>query len=176
MSRLKKAALHGANRDGVRKPRTPKRFHRIATVRQQQGISLRTAARHLGKEMSRVKMQEDETCDLRISDLLKWQNLLDVPLADLLQDPGPTLSRPVLERARLLRIMKTVATIRERASTPAMERLAEMLVEQLTEIMPELKEVSPWHSVGQRRGLDEYGRVVDRRLTEDLLYRYQPSD
>ena len=32
--------------------------------------------------------------------------------------------------------------------------MAENLVEQLLDLMPELKEGSPWHSVGQRRSLD----------------------
>jgi hypothetical protein len=39
-----------------------------------------------------------------------------------------------------------------------------MLSEQLVEIMPELKQVAPWHSVGQRRTLDEYGRIVERQI------------
>ena len=47
--------------------------------------------------------------------------------------------------------------------------MAQMLVEQLVEIMPELEEVSPWHDFGQRRSLEEYGRVVERRLSEDML-------
>jgi hypothetical protein len=36
-----------------------------------------------------------------------------------------------------------------------------MLEEQLVELMPELKDVSPWHSVGQRRTQDELGRIAD---------------
>ena len=35
--------------------------------------------------------------------------------------------------------------------------------------MPELAEVSAWHSVGQRRSLNEYGKVVDRRLRDDFF-------
>ncbi len=46
-----------------------------------------------------------------------------------------------------------------------------MLVEQLLEIMPELREVSAWHSVGQRRTLDEFGRAIERTLPDDLLRR-----
>ena len=47
--------------------------------------------------------------------------------------------------------------------------MAEMLTDQLCEIMPELREVGPWHNVGQRRSSDDYGRVVDRRLADDAL-------
>ena len=86
-------------------------FHRISEVRRQQGVSLRSVARQLGSTTSVVREQEKASSDLRISDLMKWQKALDVPLADLLDDPGHPLSRPVMERARLVRLMKTVAAI-----------------------------------------------------------------
>jgi hypothetical protein len=31
--------------------------------------------------------------------------------------------------------------------------------------MPELKEVGPWHSVGQRRTLDEVGRIASNPIS-----------
>ena len=64
--------------------------------------------------------------------------------------------------------MKTVAAIREKAQTPSIQRLADTLVDQILEIMPELKEVNPWHSVGQRRSLEEYGRIVERTYSDDV--------
>ena len=48
--------------------------------------------------------------------------------------------------------------------------MAENLVEQLLDLMPELKEVSPWHSVGQRRSLDEMGRIADQPLGDPSYY------
>jgi hypothetical protein len=60
--------------------------------------------------------------------------------------------------------MKTAAAIRERAGNHPVSRLAQMLIEQLLELMPELKDVGPWHSVGQRRSLDEYGRAAELGL------------
>lgn len=156
-----------------RKKRSELPLHRISTVRQQQGVTLRAAAKQLGCDVDAVKSQEEETSDLRLSDLLEWQRVLEVPLADLLVDHDAPLSRPVMERARLVRIMKTAAAIRERAKTTGTRRLASMLVDQLTEMMPELAEIGPWHSVGQRRSLDEFGRVVERRLAEDILYRHR---
>ena len=50
-----------------------------------------------------------------------------------------------------------------------LQRMAQMMVEQLVEIMPELKEVSPWHTFGQRRSLDDYGRVTERRISDDVF-------
>ena len=53
----------------------------------------------------------------------------------------------------MVRLMKTAAALLEDAPNIHTKRMAENLIEQLLEIMPELKEVGPWHSVGQRRTL-----------------------
>jgi len=144
-------------------------LHRIRAVRLQQGVSLRSASRQMGSDVRSLRLQEQESTDLRISDLHKWQKALEVPLSELVVEPDEPLSRPVMERARLIRLMKTAAAIQERSSDVAIQRMSQMLVEQLVEIMPELKDVSPWHTFGQRRSLDEYGRVAERRLSEDFL-------
>jgi hypothetical protein len=41
-----------------------------------------------------------------------------------------------------------------------------MLEQQLIELMPELKDVAPWHSVGQRRSPNELGRIAERVLPD----------
>lgn len=146
------------------------KLHRIATVRNQQGVSLRSVSRQMGRTMSTVRLQEDETQDLRLSDLRRWQKVLGVPLQDLLVDESPQLSRPVMERARMVRLMKTAAALNDAVEGDGPKRMATMLIQQLVEVMPELKEVSPWHSVGQRRSLDEYGRIVERRINDDLFH------
>ena len=145
-------------------------LHRISTVRQQEGMSLRSVARQLGTEVRRVKAQEEETADLCLTDLYNWQQVLDVPVAELLVDPDTPLSRPVMERARLVRLMKTAAAILERSRSTSVRRMAQRMVDQLIDVMPELKNVGPWISVGQRRGRDDFGRVVERLMSEDSLY------
>lgn len=74
-------------------PPPPQRpLQRIGEVRQQQGTSLRSVARKMNLPMQEVRDQEESNSDLRISDLLKWQEILEVPLADLLIDnQGSTL-------------------------------------------------------------------------------------
>lgn len=144
------------------------KMHRIATVRQQQGVTLRTVARHTGLTQSVLREQEDETVDLKISDLVRWQKVLEVPLADLLVDSNGPLSRPVSERAQMLRLMKTAAAILEAAESPAISRMARTLVDQLTALMPELAEVGPWHSVGQRRSSDECGKIAERPVSDSF--------
>jgi transcriptional regulator with XRE-family HTH domain len=146
------------------------RMHRIRTVRLQQGASLRSVARQSGVDVRQLRLQEQESTDVRLSDLHKWQKALDVPLCELIEEPESGLSPPIMERARMIRVMKTVAAIRERTKSVEIARMAEMLAGQLSEIMPELKEVNPWHEYGQRRGLDEYGRIADRTISDDLLH------
>jgi len=146
-------------------------LHRLAAVRRQQGISQRNIARRLNIDIATVRQQEEETTDLPLSTLYLWQRILEVPIAELLVDSNAPLSPPVFERARMVKVMKTVAAIAEKADTPSMKRLLQMLISQILEIMPELTDVAPWHTVGQRRTLEEYGRVVERQLPDDLFKR-----
>lgn len=146
-----------------------KALHRIADVRRRQGVALRTVARVLNVEVEEAARQEQEDCDLPLSTLQKWQAVLDVPIAELLVESDELLSAPVMERARLLRVMKTAATILEKADGPRIRRLAETLVKQLVEIMPELEGIGPWHEyIGPRRRRDECGRIAERQLSSGL--------
>lgn len=150
-------------------PRQAKKraFHRIREVRVQQGISLRTAARHLRTDIRSARNEEEETNDIPLSRLYQWQQVLDVPLGELLCESDDSLSQPIMERARMLRIMKTAQALLEKAPNPPTKRLAQMLVEQITEVMPELAHVSAWHNVGQRRSLEDLGRVAERVVSLD---------
>lgn len=153
----------------VDSPQRP--LHRLATVRKQQGITQRNVARRLGVDVSTVCEQEQEDADLSLSIIYAWQRVLDVPVSELLVDSDAPLSPPVMERARLVKLMKTAAAIMEKAHSNSLKRLVTMMVEQLLEIMPELRDVSAWHTIGQRRTLDDYGRAAERQLPDDLLRR-----
>ncbi|NBW95739.1 MAG: XRE family transcriptional regulator [Planctomycetia bacterium] len=148
-----------------------KRLHRISEVRQRQGVTLRNVARRLGIEISVVRRQEQPDCDLRISDVMLWQEVLEVPIAELLVEADGQLSGPVLERSRMVKLMKTAAALRERTCGTATGRLVEMLVNQILEIMPELADVTPWNTVGQRRTLDDLGRTALAAVPEDVFRR-----
>jgi transcriptional regulator with XRE-family HTH domain len=151
-------------------------LHRIQEVRRLQGMSLRTAARQLGTDIRSIRAQEQATTDLRLTDLYKWQQALDVPVGELLVEDGDPLSRPVAERAKMVKVMKTAQSLLEAAGKGPVRRMAENLVEQLTDLMPELKEVSPWHSVGQRRSLDELGRIAEQTVADDFSYGRELAD
>jgi transcriptional regulator with XRE-family HTH domain len=145
-------------------------LHRIQEVRRLQGMSLRTAARQLETDIRSIRAQEQETTDLRLSDVYKWQRALDVPVSELLVETDEPLSRPVRERGAMLKIMKTARSLLEATPPGPARRMAENLVEQLVQLMPELAEVSPWHSVGQRRSLDEMGRIAEQPLGDPNCY------
>lgn len=144
-------------------------LHRLAAVRRLQGVSRRAIARRLNVDIATVKLQEQETSDLPLSVLYQWQEMLEVPVAELLLESEEQLSPPIEHRARMVRVMKTVLAISERTNQASVRRMAQNLAAQLMELMPELKGVSAWHAVGQRRRLDEYGRAAERRLTRDCL-------
>jgi len=170
---MPKAGVRPSVRPSVR---PAKALHRIAEVRQRQGVTLRNVARRLGLEMSVVRRQEQPDCDVRVSDLMKWQEVLEVPVSELLVEAEGQLSGPVLERSRMVKLMKTAAAIREQATAATgLRRMADMLVEQVLEIMPELADVTPWHHVGQRRTLNEVGRTAQCLISEDV-FRRQPGD
>jgi hypothetical protein len=65
--------------------------------------------------------------------------------------------------------MKSARALLETAEGASTRRMAENLVEQLSELMPELAEVGPWHSVGQRRSLDEMGRIAEQPISDGMF-------
>lgn len=144
-------------------------LHRIADVRKRQGVSVRSVARRMHTSIDQVRRQEEPTCDMLLSELLRWQQALEVPVSDLLTESESPLSEPILTRARLLRIMKTVKAIQETATSNSIQRFAAMLEQQLIEVMPELKDVSAWHSIGQRRSPNELGRTAERTLPDSFF-------
>ncbi len=151
----------------VKMPRAGRPLHRLATVRKRQGISRRSLARRLNIEVSQVKRQEQECADMPLSTLYEWQEALEVPVTELLVELNEPLSPPVLKRAQLVRLMKTARAIHQRAQQPSIERMAQMFIDQLLEIMPELEEVTPWHDVGRRRTQEELGQAALRCLPID---------
>jgi transcriptional regulator with XRE-family HTH domain len=156
-----------ANGNGHSAPRSP--LHRLATVRRLQGVSRRTLARRLNTEVTEIRRQEEETADLPLSTLYDWQRALEVPVAELLVESEDALSEPLLKRAQLVRLMKTALAIQEQADQDAIRLMAQTLVDQLLEIMPELRGVSAWHAVGKRRRLDELGIAAERTLSDDVF-------
>ncbi len=123
-------------------------LHRLAEARRQEGISRRTVARHLKISIGQVRAGTGGPRS-SLSTLYAWQRVLNVPITELLEESDTALSVPVMTRAQLLRMMKTVVTILERCKQKSIRRMAQFLSEQLVEVMPELKEIAPWPAVGK---------------------------
>jgi hypothetical protein len=136
-------------------------LHRIREVRREQGVSSKRAAQLMGKSIETIRAEEVETTDLRLSQLYEWQRLLEVPIEDLLVEPHAPLSEPVLKRARMVRLMKTVQAIMERTGQPSVRRLAQTMVNQLVEIMPELEGVTPWNSLDRKKARNQNSRILE---------------
>ena len=145
--------------------------HSSRRHRRLQGVTLRNVSRRLGTPLSVVRRQEQPDSDLRLSDLLQWQAVLEVPVAELLVEGEGQLSGPVLQRSRMVKLMKTAAAIRERTQDTTTARMVSMLIEQILELMPELADVTPWHTVGQRRTLDDLGRTAQQMVSEEVFRR-----
>jgi len=144
-------------------------LHRLAEVRAAEGISRGSVARRLRLSRETVELQEQPTTDLLLSTLYAWQQVLNVPAAELLLDANCELSSPVHKRAQMVRVMKTAAAIFERTEESSTRRLAQMLIEQLCEVMPEVRGVAPWHAGGKGRTLNELGQAAYRRLPDGIL-------
>jgi transcriptional regulator with XRE-family HTH domain len=166
-----RAAVDGGDASLRPVHRRQRRLHRIADVRRLQGVTLRNVSRRLGAPLAAVRRQEQSDCDLRLSDLLRWQEVLEVPVAELLVEGEGQLSGPVLQRSRMVKLMKTAAAIRERTQDTTTARMVSMLIEQILELMPELADVTPWHTVGQRRTLDDVGRTARNPVADDVFRR-----
>lgn len=157
----------GGRRSLHRSPVT-RRLHRIGVVRRVEKIPRRRVARKLNLSVSKVRQQEHPVCDLPLSQLYEWARVLRVPPTELLTQVDGELSLPVAWRAKLVRMMKTSRALCEAARQESVRRLAEALVSQLIEIMPELVEVTPWPAVGPRR-YGEYGIAVERMMPASLF-------
>lgn len=150
-------------------------MHRIATVRKRQELSLRTVAKRMGVGECELRREEHEATDIPLSRLYEWQEALGVPISELLIEPDNGLSPPIQQRAHLLRLMKTAASIREQTDNESVRLLVQSLVNHIVEIAPELNDVAPWPKVGSRRPANEYGRIIEREVPEDLNRGYSAS-
>jgi transcriptional regulator with XRE-family HTH domain len=147
----------------------PQSLHRLAAVRRQQGVSRHAVASRLKIGIEQVRQQESEASDLPLSTLYAWGAILEVPIAELLVEPGDGLPSPILLRSQLVRLTKTVRTILEKAKQDSVRWMAETMITQLVEIMPELSDVGVWNIGGKQRRRSELGVAAQRRLTTEMF-------
>ncbi|MDR0392195.1 MAG: helix-turn-helix domain-containing protein [Planctomycetaceae bacterium] len=138
------------------------RFHRIAAVRLEQGVSLSRAAKRLHLDISEAREQENESTDLKLSQLYKWRDILDISVGELVVEPEEIPTNPIKNRCQLVRLMKTVRSIIIESNSEVILILARHLESQLIELMPELATIAAWPSLGQSRNAHSPGAAVTR--------------
>ena len=149
-------------------------LHRIAQVMRQEQVSIPNAARLMNKSESKIRAEMHSACDMKLSNLYRWQTLLKVPIADLLREPELDLSPHVQLRGSLIKTMRTVRTIQQKARSMAIQTMASRLAEQLTQMMPELENVSAWPVVGQPRRSNELGTIAGNQVY-DAMFNVPPT-
>ncbi len=148
-----------------------KQLHRLQEIRNQQDISIRSLSRRMNVTASEVRMQEEPDFDLRLSTLYRWQQALGVPAAELLVEADDGLSAPIQLRARLLRMMKTIATILDQPQTDRTINLIANLKSDILEVMPEVENVDRWHGSSSDRSGDIAAAVL--RQIDDAFFMDQ---
>ena len=148
-----------------------KPLHRLQEIRNQQDISIRSLSRRMNVTASEVRMQEEPDFDLRLSTLYRWQQALGVPAAELLVEAGDGLSAPIQLRARLLRMMKTIATILDQPQSDRTTNLIANLKSDILEVMPEVENVDRWHGSSSDRSGDIAAAVL--RQIDDAFFMDQ---
>ena len=151
-----------------------RKLHRIQEVRYEQGVSLRAAARRMRMAATKVHALENENADMSLTMLYRWQQALGVPAGDLLVEDENPLSSPVMQRAQMVRLMKTAATAVEKADDQGTKKLARNFVNQLVELMPELEGVGAWETATHRSVSHAFGRIAENPFPDDAL-SYSPA-
>lgn len=136
-------------------------LNRIAEVRVQQGLTLRTVSRRTGLPVRELRVQEKPSANLSLKDLHLWKEALEVPLEHLLVDRDASICESIQSRASLVKIMKTVASVREIVVSKRLIRMLDTLRQQLVELMPELSTVRAWQTNANRRPQDDLGRMAN---------------
>ncbi|MDD3588561.1 MAG: hypothetical protein PHQ75_15370 [Thermoguttaceae bacterium] len=143
--------------------REPRLLNRIGEIRRNQCLSLSYCAKRLGLSTQEARAQEDPAADLTITQVLAWQEVLDVPLSEMIEQEN-VLEDPIRNRAMLLKVMKTAKQIQKTTREARVKNMTTTLVDQLVEIMPELVDVSSWPDIGQSHENRDYGQAAYRRF------------
>jgi transcriptional regulator with XRE-family HTH domain len=143
-------------------------LHRVSQVREREGVSLQSISRRWKMDIARLRELEDENTDLTLSQLYQWQQVLEVPVSELLVDLDQPLSAPVLRRAQMIRLMKTAATISQKTRRSTINQLAQMLMDQLIGMMPELERIGPWQDDPHEHHVGRVGAIGDLTTDNEL--------
>ncbi len=138
--------------------------HRLKQAREREGMSLRSVSNRTGLSVPMLRHQE-ETNDIGLADLAKWQQALGIPFADLFNPPSNELDELIMLRAGLVQLTKSVKSLLEVDLKDGPRAMVQNLFHRLTELMPELTEVGSWPTRGTTRRLDEPSLLETRSVS-----------
>src|SRR5262245_31110830 len=98
-------------------------LHQVGTICRRQRVPLRAIAQRWGVNPEEIRRQQAESTDLTLSQLYRWQQLLGVPVTDLLMDHDEPLSEMLRWRAQLIKVMKTVVLIQQTSHEVRTQRI-----------------------------------------------------
>jgi transcriptional regulator with XRE-family HTH domain len=144
-------------------------LHRLAVVRKRRKLSLDEAARRLKLPAEEAERQEQATNDLTLSVLYRWQQMLKVPVGELLVDGAEPLGLPAVEAEKLSSVLRVALLILHQTKQPGIRRMAHTLVDQLVELSPGLRAIAESHTAGQAHRFDDQGRALKGSLPLDFF-------
>jgi transcriptional regulator with XRE-family HTH domain len=149
--------------------RTPgmKPLHRLEAARLEQHVTRRSLARRMGVTVAVVKEEERADADVAVSTLRRWEQALQVPMVELLDNPLDTLAPDVAARARLVRALGLAKALAVRSTGRTREAAAE-IVEHLSQLVPEAGQVRALLSGNGRQPI-RYGRAAERPVSSSLF-------
>jgi hypothetical protein len=150
-------------------PRQRRELHRLSAVRKLRRLTLSDAARGLQLPYEEARRQEQSTSDLALSQLYRWQHLLQVPVAELLVEGEQPLGMPAVKAEAFTAVLDVVLRIIAQTRQPGIRRMAHTLVDQLVELAPELKQIADANTAGQAHLFDAEGRALKGALPVDFF-------
>ena len=145
------------------------KLHRLREIRRRKKLSQRVVAGRMGVSVAIVELQERETCDIPLSTLHRWHRALGVPLAELLREQPTGLSPLKVNGGQMVRLMQTALTIFDEARHARDKRLAQALVGQLLDIVPELRKVKRWKRSRRPHASLKHSGSTDMALPENVF-------
>ena len=149
-------------------PPTNQAFHRLGQARTAKGVSPRDLAQRLNATINQVLTQEEATSDICLSAIYRWAAALGVPVTELLVDSEPAVQLTPVRLEQAMRLLETAKAIRQQARRPALQRLAQTLIDQLAEMAPDLSRAAA-ASAAVRRRAGPSGSSGKRPLPESMF-------
>ncbi|MCR5359895.1 MAG: helix-turn-helix domain-containing protein [Thermoguttaceae bacterium] len=124
-------------------------FHHIHEIRTRKGISLDYCAKKIGISLAAARKQEKPTSNLSISQLIKWMDVLNVQLSEILGLEEGDLDDPIFHLTELLKVKDLAESIQGGTREGSIYCVAGNLITNLDNLIFDSKDVAGGENVGQ---------------------------